>query len=462
MPSAPPVNSASDLTRAELAMYEGRAHEAEGICLDVLARTPGHMGATALRGAAILQRGDAASALPLLRHVAVPGAPAQWFANLRAACHMLLLYADAAEAGLASLRATSVRTPELLAGAAQSLTSAGRLAEGRALFDEALALRPDDAGARMGRAYTALAAGDWLAGWPDYEYRLQALPVPLPELPGERWDGRERPGAVVALVSEQGIGDALQFARFVPLVAARCGGVAVACQTGLVPLLRDLPGVVACVDRVPHLPAVAAHATFGSLPGLLGVTPRTVPAAPYLAADPARSAAWRGRLGAGPRVGVVWSGSPSYAADARRSIALERLRRLLAVPGVAFVSLQKDPSAADRARFGELGLHDPSAELDGFDATAALVASLDLVISVDTAVAHLAGALGCPVWLLLMEPADWRWLRGRTDSPWYPSARLFRQPVPGDWDSVLVAVAAALAVRVGLREAALRGAARGG
>ena len=182
-----------------------------------------------------------------------------------------------------------------------------------------------------------------------------------------------------------------------------------------------------------------------SLPGVFGTSLDTIPAAtPYLLPDPSRRAAWRRDLPAeGLRIGLCWRGNPENGFDWRRSLSLSMLRGLAGIEGVSLVSLQVPAPEADRAEMAAMGMIDLAPRLTDFGETAAAIVNLDLVISVDSAVAHLAGALGVPCWAMLFEPADWRWLRGRADSPWYPSMRLFRQPVPGDWDTVAREVVAA-------------------
>jgi len=248
---------------------------------------------------------------------------------------------------------------------------------------------------------------------------------------------------------EQGFGDTIQFVRYAPLVAARGARVVVACHALLTDLLRSIKGVqVIGTDEPP--PAFDYHTPMMSLPRAFETRLDTIPASvPYLFAQPARLEAWRRRLaarGARQRIGLVWAGNPKYPRDRARSCAVERLAPLLMLRDCMFYSLQKGATAAEVVKLDPSGerVLDYSGELESFADTAALIGALDLVISVDTAVAHLAGALGKPVWILLPFAPDWRWLQEREDSPWYPTARLFRQPRRGDWDSVLERVAAEL------------------
>ena len=247
--------------------------------------------------------------------------------------------------------------------------------------------------------------------------------------------------------AEQGLGDTIQFARYLPLLAERGAKVVLACAPPLVPLLRTIPGVtVAPKDGV--LPAYDFWVDQMSLPRLFGTGAETIPAAQgYITADPARVAAWRPVARSRARVGIVWAGNPAYANDRRRSMPVAALAPILAVPGVEWISLQAGPaSGAITAWFG---IPDLSERLTDFAATAALVATLDLVITVDTSTAHLAGAMGKTAWVMLAHAADWRWMHGREDSPWYASMRLFRQSAPGDWAGVAQRVAAAVAERHG-------------
>jgi hypothetical protein len=265
---------------------------------------------------------------------------------------------------------------------------------------------------------------------------------------------------VLLLHAEQGLGDTLQFCRYAPLAAARAR-VVLEVQAPLARLLSSLPGVSQVIARGEALPAFDAQAPLLSLPRAFGTTIETVPArVPYLAADPDQAAAWGRRLAALPglKVGLCWAGEPRAgfpelaAIDARRSISLAALAPLAKVAGVSFVSLQKGAPAAQAADPPPpMALFDYTAELADFADTAALVENLDLVISVDTSVAHLAGAMARPVWLLNRFDTCWRWLLDRQDSPWYPTLRLFRQTTPGDWTSVIADLRQALHILASAR-----------
>ena len=260
------------------------------------------------------------------------------------------------------------------------------------------------------------------------------------------------PNGRLLMVGDQGYGDTIQFARYIPLIADRCQELILGCSAELGPLLANIPGVKQYCDRWTDVPGHAAHCRLSSVPGLVHTTLETIPAkVPYLFAEQERIAAWRRRLNSDAaaivprRIGLAWTGRPTHPNDRRRSIPLARLTPIGKAARHAFVSLQKPLPAADQSALTQFpGLTDLSADLMDFGETAAVIANLDLVITVDTAIGHLAGAMGRPVWILLPKASDWRWLLDRSDSPWYPTARLFRQPTPGDWDPVIAEVAAAL------------------
>jgi tetratricopeptide (TPR) repeat protein len=329
------------------------------------------------------------------------------------------------------------------------LRAAGRVEEAIGCYRRALALAPDYPDAHFNLGMALLALGEFALGWPEYEWRWQTpqMLAALRRFPQPQWRGEAAPGQRLLIHAEQGLGDTLQFCRFASLAAELGLRVVLEVPRPLVRLCASLSGVEAIVAAGEPLPAFDLHCPMASLPLLLGTRLGTIPAAvPYLAADAAAVAAWRARLaelaGDGLRVGLVWAGNPSLdrparaAMDRRRSLGGDRLAGVLGVPGVRFVSLQKDGPRLPPAS----PVIDMMPAMADFADTAALVAGLDLVIAVDTAVAHLAGALGRPVWMLDRFDPDWRWMMGRRDSPWYPTLRIYRQPRPGDWESVLAEV----------------------
>ena len=323
-----------------------------------------------------------------------------------------------------------------------------------ACYAQALALKPDHANAHWNRSLTLLRQGRYEEGWRGFEWRKRlSTPVAVRGFTQPEWLGDSAPGGKrMFLHWEMGLGDTLQFCRYVPLVQALGAEIVLSVPEPLVRLMRSLDKAVDVVSTHAVPSHFDLHCPLMSLPLALGTTLASVPAAtPYLHADPDQSAAWRRRLAAlpGRKVGLVWSGAPrpdepeANAIDQRRSLDLALLAPLAEIPGISFVSLQKGPAAAAAPPPGMV-LHDWTAELGDFLDTAGLVAGLDLVISVDTSVAHLAGALGRTLWVLNRSDHCWRWLDGTGTSPWYPTARLFRQPAPGDWASGVAQVAEAL------------------
>jgi predicted O-linked N-acetylglucosamine transferase (SPINDLY family)/ADP-heptose:LPS heptosyltransferase len=313
-------------------------------------------------------------------------------------------------------------------------------------FRQAAACEPGYAKATLSEGILHLLRGDFAPGWEKYEARWRIGDLPPRNFAQPQWRGEPLGGRTILLHAEQGFGDAIQFLRYLPRVVARGGKVVLELQRPLVPLARAIAGTTV-VARGETLPAFDLHCPLLSLPLAFGTTPATIPAAiPYVAVAPERAAHWLARLAreAGLRVGLAWAGNAVHRNDHNRSIPFDRLAPLLAAAGVRWFSLQVGPRAADLAGRQGSPIADLAAELSDFGETAAAIAALDLVISADTAVAHLAGALGKPVWLMLPAAPDWRWQLGREDSPWYPSMRLFRQPRPGDWTAVAERVRAAL------------------
>jgi tetratricopeptide (TPR) repeat protein len=330
------------------------------------------------------------------------------------------------------------------------LRELGRHGAAQASYEQALALRPAYAEARYNRALGRLLAGDFEAGWADHEARWdtaeyrharRAFTQPL-------WTGEdELGGRTVLLHAEQGFGDTIQFCRYAPLVAARGACVVLEVAPPLQRLAQTLAGVAATVPRGAALPEFDRHCPLLTLPRAFATRLDSIPSAtPYLASPPRAVADWHGRLGPWrrPRIGLAWSGRANHRNDHNRSMALADLRPLFEIEAT-FVSLQPQVRPGDEATIAGCGnLLDVRAALRDFADTAALIGALDLVVSVDTAAAHLAGALARPVWVLLPFAPDWRWLLERSDSPWYPTARLFRQDRPGDWSGVVRQVRAAL------------------
>jgi Flp pilus assembly protein TadD len=386
----------------------------------------------------------------------------------------ILHHAGDYTAAAANYRAALRHAPDhggALSSLGNTLRAMGKLDEALVAHDQAAAVAaensPGHAAFRFHRATALLASGAFAQGWSEYEWRWRRAGV-SPRFATKPWCGEPLEGRTILLHHEQGLGDTLQFVRYAPLVAERGGRVILQVQPALVRLLRALPGVAEVFAGEP-LPPFDCHCPLMSLPHAFGTMLHDIPPMPaYLQANPARVAGWRKhwreRLPRhrGPYVGLAWAGLPNLdnwearLIGQRRSLCPADLAGLAGLPGVRFVSLQKDLSPPP---VPGLEMIDVMAGMDDFADTAALIASLDLVISVDTSVAHLAAGLGGPVWLLSRYDGCWRWLRDRSDSPWYPTLRLYRQARPNDWPEAVVRVRRDLeAVVAGMKpQALLRG-----
>jgi tetratricopeptide (TPR) repeat protein len=351
---------------------------------------------------------------------------------------------------LASFDKAIVARPDwadALCNRAVALVSLNRQAEAIATFERATAIEPGHPEANCNESLARLRLGDFGRGWAKYESRWasrdlasqrRAFAQPL-------WLGGETlQGKTILLHAEQGLGDTVQFVRYAPLVAGLGARVIVEVQPPLTALLSDIVGISRTVSKGEPLPEFDVHCPLLSLPLAFKTDLDTIPATvPYLAAPEVRVTQWQDRLGrrASPRVGIAWAGSRTNRNDHNRSISLGPLASALQTPGVELVSVQKEVSAADRELLrGNPHIRHVGDELADFADTAAVISQLDLVISVDTSVAHLAGAMARPVWILVPFAPDFRWMLDREDSPWYPTARLFRQTGIGDWDGVLARV----------------------
>jgi tetratricopeptide (TPR) repeat protein len=356
-------------------------------------------------------------------------------------------------------------------GAALSVQQ--RFDEALASHDRALALKPDHAEAAWNQSLIWLLRGDYERGWPAYEWRFRCQRTTrLPSFSQPRWDGSPLNGRTILLYGEQGLGDTLQFVRYAPLVKSggrgqesgvrrqESGGtihhppprVILHCQNALLRLLSRTPGIDGLVGWGATPPPFDVWIPLMSLPALFHTTLDSIPAdIPYVRPDPDLVAHWRRQLAPvrGFRVGIAWQGSPRHAWDRHRSVNLEQFEPLARIGGVHLISLQKGPGSdqlrALAGRFPVLSLGELLDEASGpFMDTSAVLANLDLVVSVDSAIAHLAGAMGVPAWLALSYTPDWRWLLGRSDNLWYPTLRLFRQSSLGDWPGVFRRIAEAL------------------
>lgn len=330
----------------------------------------------------------------------------------------------------------------------------GKPEEAETLFEQALRLKPDDANAHWSRALSLLVLGKFEQGWQEYEWRWQLNGWSLDKFPQPVWDGSSLAGRTILLNGEQGFGDTIQFVRYATIVKQYGGTVILGCHKPLLPLLASCPGIDGLVTNGSSLPAYDVQAPLLSLPRILKTSLRTVPAkTPYLFPDAQLQKKWQRKVSRYPgfKIGIVWQGNPQHHNDKQRSIPLVHFAPLARTPGVCLISLQKGPgteqlrAAADRFPVIDMGSRFRSSS---FADAAAVVKNLDLVISVDSAIAHLAGALAIPIWVLLPHVPDWRWLLECEDSPWYPTMRLFRQTEPGDWKAVFDRVAHALSRRL--------------
>ncbi|MFC5353636.1 tetratricopeptide repeat protein [Azospirillum himalayense] len=418
-------------------------------------------------GSALQERGDTALALDHYRRAVAlsPDHPVA-YANMGETIR-------SSAAGLADFRLAEVQCRRALTlvpdhGAALNALSVlcldlRRLEEAEAGFRTLIDRDPESAQARFNLSLVLLTGGRLREGWEHYEERWRIGEIPVPKAPGRLWTGEPLEGRSILLHAEQGHGDTLQFVRYAPLVAARGGRVHLAVHNGLRRLMERIPGLEGVYDLYSGLPATEFHCPLLSLPRAFATELGSIPAAvPYLTADPAEVERWRSRLPSDGRlkVGLVWSGDPrphspkASAVDRRRSLTLAALAPLTVAGDALFVSLQKgSPAAQAKEPPPGMTLIDPMDAVTDFADTAALMRCLDLIVTVDTSVAHLAGGLGLPVWVLSRFSGCWRWLNRRADSPWYPTLRLFHQPGPGEWQPAVAQLAAALAERVRSHEA---------
>jgi len=373
---------------------------------------------------------------------------AEAHSNLGNALHGLRRFDDAIAAYQRALN-LQPHFADALANLGTTLHHSGAFDEGIATLRHALALAPHHANAHSGLGILLLMRGDLAEGWDEYEWRLRSTERTGPRFPERPWTGESLVGKHIYVQAEQGFGDSLQFARYLPLLAARAERVTLRVHQQLVTLLREsLPGITVLGDRGDPLPFDADTALL-SLPRLLKTRLETIPATvPYLRPMAGTARRWRERLASltGLKVGLVWAGNPEHANDSRRSLDVSFLAPLLRVPKTSFVSLQVGKRSAELKKLGggKSAIRDLSSYFTDFEETAGAVAALDLVITVDTAVAHLAGGLGKPTWVLLPWVTDWRWMLEREDNSWYPTMRLYRQRREQDWREIVSRMAADL------------------
>jgi tetratricopeptide (TPR) repeat protein len=332
----------------------------------------------------------------------------------------------------------------------------GRRHEAIACYQQAVRIKPEYAEAHRNLALLWLLLGHFEQGWPEFEWRWQCRDFPRRSFPQPPWDGSQLAGRTILLHAEQGFGDTLQFIRYATLVKGHGGRVVAECQPELVSLVSTCPGVDEAVAAGAPLPAFACHVPLLSLPGGFRTSLASIPASvPYLHADARLAERWRHELDETPgfKIGINWQGRPSHPGDHNRSVRLEQFAPLARLEGVRLVSLQVGPAAVQVVAAGEIGLVDLGGRFDrrSFADAAAALMSLNLVVTVDTAIAHLAGALGVPVWVAVPFAPDFRWLLDREDSPWYPTMRLFRQKQTGNWDDVFARIGAEVPKKIAAR-----------
>lgn len=425
---------------------QGRLDEAIAGYTRVLAYQPAHPDAYNNLGVALRVRGKFAAAVACYRRALGirPDNSGTW-SNLG---NVLRDLGRLEEAVAAHQRAVSLapRSAEAVYNLGLVLKDMGQTDTAIACFVRTLEINPEHVDCHWDRALTHLMRGDLERGFAEYEWRWRRPDSPPRGFPQPLWDGSDLEGRTLLLHQEQGLGDTIQFVRYAPMIKERGATVIVECQPELARLFSGAPGVDMVAIRGGPLPAFDTFAPMMSLGRIFGTTLETIPAPiPYLFAPDLHSAHLAVAPGTRLNVGIAWAGKPTHRNDRNRSCPFFHFIELMDTPGVAFYSLQKGERAADlRDAACEALVADAGAVLHDLLDTAAVVEQLDLVITVDTALAHLAGAMGRAVWVLLPYVPDWRWLMGRDDSPWYPTLRLFRQERPGDWAGVFLRVREAL------------------
>ena len=433
--------------RGHVLLDLGRNDDALAVLDTVLAREPRHLPSRVNRANALVALGRPDEAIAEYdAALALNPNDLKALFNRANALFRAGRYAESL-AGFDRLLALAPRHPEGLSSRGLSLQALGRHQDALGDYAKAIMLAKDYVDAHFNEALALLTVGDYARGFAEYEWRWKRAGIARRSFGKPLWLGEYPLGRkTILLHAEQGLGDTIQFARHAPLLAQGGASVVLEVQAELKALLGGLDGVTV-LARGDALPAFDVHCPLGSLPLAFKTTPANVPAGiPYLRASEERVAKWRPRLDAlpGKRVALAWAGNPNHINDRNRSIALARLKPLLAAPGFSFVSIQRDVPAGDRDALA--GLAHLGDDLADFQDTAAAIALCDLVITVDTSVAHLAGAMGRPLWVLLPFWPDWRWTLDGERSPWYPDARLFRQGADGDWMPIIERLAAEIAI----------------
>jgi tetratricopeptide (TPR) repeat protein len=433
----------------------GRTEDAKRLLDYTLSVMPNQPDALHLAGIVAFRLGDPSKSLELMERALQYGIDTPLY--LRNICEVYRTLARLDDAIATAKRATALSPADPLCLHNQAIIHYHRLELQEALDcgTRALRIEPSLPGAHFVRAEALLLRGDWAEGWEEYEWRFRiggAAPL-MPPTDKPQWDGQPNAERTLLLVADQGFGDVIQFSRYIPWVRERCPNIAIGCSVEVMPLLRQIIPEAKLFARWPECPDYFAYEALSGLPRHAKTRPDSVPAPiPYLHADPARVAHWKERLdGLVPagfrRIGVIWAGRPTHNNDRNRTALLTDLAQIGNVPGVALLALQKGPKTGQAGGwYGRAPLINLGAEIQDYDDTMAILANIERLVTVDTSVAHLAGAMGTPVWIMLPFAPDWRWLLKREDTPWYPSVRLFRQSSPRRWDDVLQRVACELRV----------------
>lgn len=448
----------------------GRLDEAERVLNQVLAEAPERFGAAHLLGIVAFKKERIDDAARLMeRSIALAPGNALFYRNICEVYRILGRYEEALAAGQ---RAATLAPNDPHCHHNLGVLHYHRLELEQAIAaaERAIALDPNMAGAHFGIAEASLLRGDFKRGWEEYEWRFRLANAPqlMPPTDRPQWNGEPLGNETLLLIADQGYGDVIQFARYTRWATERCASVAVACSTELRPVISQLPGVGTIFTHWERAPKFAAYIPLSGLPRLAGTDLDTIPREPmpYLRAPADRLDAWAERLDAlvprgTRRIGIAWAGRPTHHNDRNRSTTLATFAPLSNLPGVTLLSLQKGASQAEIGRYwGRAPLISLGPEIRDFGDTMAIVERLDLVVTVDTSLAHIAAAMAKPVWTMVPYAPDWRWLLDRTDSPWYPSLRLFRQARPREWEPVMARIVEELARPVPAaqpRRAAARG-----
>ena len=431
----------------------GRIEDAKRLLDHILAVAPNQGDALHLAGIVAFRRGNPAESLALMEQALQRGIDTPLY--LRNICEVYRTLGRLDDALSTAKRAEALAPSDPLCLHNLAIIHYERL-EIDACLDcarRALAIDPSLPGAHFEMAEALLLRGEMERGWEEYEWRFRiggAAPL-MPPTDKPQWDGKPFSDRPLLLIADQGFGDVIQFSRYIPWAAERCPDIVIACSAEVAPLLKQIHPGLRLFQRWENVPPYAAFCPLSGLPRLHGTRVENVPAPiPYLQSDPTRKAAWaerlRGILPAGyRRIGIVWAGRPTHNNDRNRTASLAAFKPIAALRGVALVSLQKGPAAAQAGNyFGRAPLVNIGAEIQDYDDTMAILDNLDALVTVDTSVGHLAAAMGRPAWIMIARAPDWRGLLGRGDSPWYPTVRLFRQTVPRSWDKVTADVAEAL------------------